>query len=290
MNKLITIIGQTSSGKSALGLALAKEFNGEIVSADSRQVYTGLDYCSGKVTKEEQAEVRHHLIDVAKLGETFTLFDYQKLAYQAIDEIIGKGKVPFLVGGTGLYSRAVVEGYNLTETAPNEKLRAELEKKSLEELLVVCNDKGIALPTEVTKRRLIRLIESESSEKKENSSRYEVLQLGIKFNREEIYRRIKTRLEARMPHMISEIKNLLANGVDRNFLMSLGLEAKYVCMFLAGEFANYEEFFEELFKEERHFAKRQDTWLKKEKNVVWLDGSGNLFAQAKPIVEKFLKN
>ena len=114
MEKLISIIGLTSSGKSSLGINLAKKFNGEIVSADSRQVYKGLDWCSGKVTKQEQEIVKHHLIDVVSLGTQFTLFDFQKLAYEKIDDIISRGKVPFLVGGTGLYSRSVVEGYNLT--------------------------------------------------------------------------------------------------------------------------------------------------------------------------------
>jgi tRNA dimethylallyltransferase len=123
MEKLISIVGQTSSGKSDLGIALAREFDGEIVSADSRQVYKGLDFCSGKVNEEEQAQAVHHLIDVCDLGTQFTLFDFQKLAYEKIDDIIARGKVPFLVGGTGLYSRSVVEGYNLAKVKPDENKR-----------------------------------------------------------------------------------------------------------------------------------------------------------------------
>ena len=121
MEKLISIVGLTSSGKSGLGIELARLFNGEIVSADSRQVYRGLDWCSGKVSKEEQAEAVHHLIDIANLGEQFTLFDFQQMAYDSIDDIIARGKRPFLVGGTGLYSRAVVEGYQLLKNKPNEE-------------------------------------------------------------------------------------------------------------------------------------------------------------------------
>ena len=290
MKKLITVIGQTSSGKSSLAIDLAKKFNGEIVSADSRQVYIGLDYCSGKVSKEEQAEVKHHLIDVVELKKPFTLYDFQKMAYASIDEIISKGKVPFLVGGTGLYSRSVVEGYNLSESTPDENMRKALEEKSLDKLIGLCKQKNIQIPKEPTKRRLIRLIENIDNEKLPNSPRYEVLQLAIKFEREEIYNRIKLRLNARMPKMIEEIKNLISCGVSKEFLRSLGLEAKFVTDYLDNKFSSFNEFFEELFKEERHFAKRQDTWLKKEKNVVWLDGNGNLLEQAESVVQKFLNS
>lgn len=290
MKKLITVIGQTSSGKSSLAIGLAKKFNGEIVSADSRQVYIGLDYCSGKVSKEEQAEVKHHLIDVVELKKPFTLYDFQKMAYASIEEIIAKGKVPFLVGGTGLYSRSVVEGYNLSECTPDENMRKALEEKSLDELIGLCKQKNIQIPKEPTKRRLIRLIENIDNEKLPNSPRYEVLQLAIKFEREEIYNRIKSRLNARMPKMIEEIKNLISFGVSKEFLRSLGLEAKFVTDYLDNKFSDFNEFFEELFKEERHFAKRQDTWLKKEKNVVWLDGNGNLLEQAEDVVQKFLNS
>ena len=290
MKKLIAIVGQTSSGKSSLGIDLAKIFDGEIVSADSRQVYKGLDWCSGKVSKQEMQEVKHHLIDVATLGEQFSLFDFQSQAYDAIDDIHARGKIPFLVGGTGLYSRSVVEGYDLTADKPNDELRHCLERLSLEELKEKCHQRGIEVEGETTCRRLIRLLEKESAEKRENKPRFDVLQIGIKFEREEIYERIKIRLEARMPHMIEEIKRLRASGVSEDFLNSLGLEAKYIQKYLNGEFSSYDEFFEELFKEERHFAKRQQTWYNKEKNIVWLDAHDNLFENAKQLIKKILKN
>ena len=290
MKKLIAIVGQTSSGKSSLGISLAKFFDGEIVSADSRQVYVGLDWCSGKVTKEEMAEVKHHLIDIAELGNQFTLFDFQKQAYDSIDDIISRNKIPFLVGGTGLYSRSVIEGYSLEPLKPDQKLRDDLESLSLEELKSVCESKGIEVDGETTKRRLVRMLETFGEEKKPNQPKYDVLQIGIKFDRAEIYERIRVRLEVRMPHMIEEIKHLLKNGADPEFLNTLGLEAKYVQKYLNGEFATYEEFFEELFKEERHFAKRQQTWYNKEKNIVWLDAHDDLFENAKKLIEKFLKN
>ena len=290
MEKLVTVIGLTSSGKSSLGIELAKKFNGEIVSADSRQVYEGLDWCSGKVTTEEQAEVKHHMIDVAKLGEQFTLFDFQEQAYAAIDDILKRGKQPFLVGGTGLYSRSVVEGYRLTKSKPDEQLRQSLENCSREDLLKICEEKQIVVEGEITNRRLIRAIETASQEKLPNEPRYEVLQIGVYWSREEIYERIKLRLEMRMPNMIEEIKGLLAAGVDADFLKSLGLEAKFVVDYLDGKFETYEEFFEELFKEERHFAKRQNTWYGKEQNVVWLDAKDNLIENASKLVSQFLQN
>lgn len=289
MEKLVTVVGLTSSGKSSLGIELAKHFNGEIVSADSRQVYKGLDFCSGKVSEEELLMVKHHLINISNLGEQFTLFDFQKLAYESIDDIIARKKVPFLVGGTGLYSRSVVEGYSLSESKPNEELREKLSKLSLEELREICKEKNLDIDGEQTCRRLIRIIEKNETGVK-NEPKYDVLQIGIKWSREEIYERIKIRLQQRMPNMIEEIKNLLNSGVDRDFLMSLGLEAKFVILYLENCFESYEEFFEELFKEERHFAKRQQTWFNKEKNLVWIEPDENLIKNSIELVEKFLND
>ncbi len=288
MKKLISVIGLTSSGKSSLGIELAKRFNGEIVSADSRQVYVGLDWCSGKVTADEQAEIKHHLLDVVDLGTQFTLFDFQKQAYEKIEDIISRGKTPFLVGGTGLYSRAVVEGYNLIEQKPDENFRKNLEKLSDEQLNDLCKKYNAKVDGEVTRRRLIRAIEVASLEKLPNKPRYNVLQIGVKWEREEIYERIKTRLEARMPNMIEEIKGLTQKGVSKEFLQGLGLEAKFVVDLLDNKFESYDIFFEELFKEERHFAKRQNTWYNKEKNVVWLDAKDNLVEKATKLVKDFL--
>lgn len=306
MEKLISVIGLTSSGKSALAVELAKMFNGEIVSADSRQVYVGLDWCSGKITKDEMQGVKHHLLDVVSLGTQFTLYDFQCQAYSAIDDILSRGKQPFLVGGTGLYSRSVVEGYNLSSFSPNAELRKSLENLSLDELKSLCEKKGIEFSDEPTKRRLIRLIEKcdlitessgekksyENSEKniEKNTPRYDVLQIGINWEREKIYNRIKQRLISRLPHMIDEVKNLLGSGVKKEFLISLGLEAKLVTQYILGEFPSYESFFDELFKQECHFAKRQQTWMRREKNVVWLDAEDNLLEKSAKLIENFLKN
>ena len=310
MEKLISIIGLTSSGKSDLAIALAQRFNGEIVSADSRQVYRGLDYCSGKVSDAERALVSHHLLDVADLGTQFTLHDFQLLAYEAIDDIISRKKVPFLVGGTGLYSRSVVEGYILEDGSPDIKLREELENASTEDLRAICDYLKISVCGEVTKRRLVRMLEKsglkvsdlkklQSGELVETSHtqaeqgikkqpRFQVLQIGIRWGREKTYERIKLRLERRMKNMIEEIRAMLNSGVDPNFLKQLGLEAKCVAAYILGEYSSYEEFFEDLYKQERHFAKRQQTWYNKEQDTVWLDAEDNLLEKATELVKEFL--
>lgn len=310
MEKLISIVGLTSSGKSDLAIALAQKFNGEIVSADSRQVYRGLDYCSGKVSKAEQKLAPHHLLDVANLGEQFTLYDYQKMAYKAIDSIIGRGKIPFLVGGTGLYSRSVVEGYNLSEGAPNKDLRQALEEFSFDELRALCSQLDMSLEREITKRQVIRLLEksglsttdlekfkrgerldvtcTELGITVQKQPKYDVLQIGIRWDREKIYQRIKLRLEKRMPKMIEEIQSLIDAGADVNFLKQLGLEAKCVAAYLLGEYNSYDEFFDDLYKEERHFAKRQQTWYNKEQDTVWLDAEDDLATHAERLVQEFL--
>ena len=200
------------------------------------------------MTKEEMAEVKHHLIDVTTLGCQFSLYDFQTKAYEAIDDILKRGKVPFLVGGTGLYSRSVIEGYGLEPSKPDETLRNSLEGLSLDELKQMAKEKGFEVEGETTCRRLIRLLEKNPEEKQENKPRYDVFQIGIAFSREEIYERIRVRLEMRMPYMIEEIKELLSCGVSPEFLNTLGLEAKYVQKYLNGEFESYEAFFEELFK------------------------------------------
>ena len=135
MEKLVVIAGTNASGKSGLGIELAEKFNAEIVSADSRQVFEGLDLGSGKVTKEEMKGIRHHLLDVAKPNDFFSLSDYQSLAYSAVDDIVSRGKTPFLVGGTGLYVNSVVDGYNLSTVAPDMELRQSVEAKTLQELI-----------------------------------------------------------------------------------------------------------------------------------------------------------
>ena len=292
-NKLITVIGTTASGKSSLGIELADLYGGEIVSADSRQIYRKMDLGTGKITPEEGARVKHHLIDILDAPEPFSMADFQGLAYEAIDGIIERGRLPFLVGGTGLYSRSVVEGYNLSDVAPNEKLRDELLAKSREELIDILHSHGETdIPDEYSSRRLIRMIEKRAggdSDGAENTPRYEVLQLAMTYPRDVLYQRILERLDARIADgMIDEIRSLHESGVSGEFLERLGLEYRYTYRYIAGLYPSFEDYRAELYKEICHFAKRQMTWFKKEKNVVWLDTSGDFLAEAKGYIDRFL--
>ena len=234
-NKLITVIGTTASGKSSLGIELADIYGGEIVSADSRQIYRKMDLGTGKITPEEAARVPHHLIDILDAGEPFSMADFQGLAYEAIDGIIERGKLPFLVGGTGLYSRSVVEGYNLSDVAPSEELREELLKKSREELIGILNSYGVTdIPAEYSSRRLIRMIEKKeggTDSEKENEPRYDVLQLAMTYPRDVLYSRISDRLDARINDgMIEEIRSLYEGGVSV-YNLRLATSVKYLKSF-----------------------------------------------------------
>ena len=293
-NKLITVIGTTASGKSSLGIELADYYGGEIVSADSRQIYRKMDLGTGKITPEEAARVKHHLIDILDAGEPFSMADFQGLAYEAIDGIIGKGKIPFLVGGTGLYSRSVVEGYTLSDVAPDEELRERLLEKSREELIEILAGLDVTdIPDEYSHRRLIRMIEKKqggTDGDTENQPRYEVLQLGLTYPREVLYSRILERLDARIRDgMREEIRSLYESGVSGEFLERLGLEYRYTYRYITGQYPSFEDYRAELYKEICHFAKRQGTWFKKEKNVVWLDTEGDFLSEAKRHIDKFLE-
>lgn len=291
VNKIVSIVGLTSSGKSDLAISLAKHFNGEIVSADSRQIYIGMDYCTGKVSKAEQAEVKHHLIDIIPTNSSYSLARYQKDAYEAIDDIIARNKLPLLVGGTGLYVRSVVQGYNLSDASVSES-REELLALPREELLAKLKGYGIEnIDKQKTTRHLVRMLEKAANgdtSEKPNNPKYNVFQIGIKFSREQIYARIEKRLDNRLPGILTEVEHLLKTGTTKEFLDRMGLEAKLASDYLLGKFSSYDQFRAELLKQERHFAKRQDTWFKKDTNTIWIDGSSDILPQAIKLIENFL--
>ena len=295
MNKLIVITGTNASGKSGLGVKLAKRFAGEIVSADSRQVFCGLDLGSGKITEEEKQGIPHYLIDVANPNDFFSLKDYQKLAYEAIDDIASRGVNAFLVGGTGLYINCVADGYNLTDASPDLKLRAKIEAMTREEIIKELEKIDPAALSRVdilNKRRLERAYEKSIAgygADKESHPRYEVLEIGVTWPREVLYERIRERLDRRLDEgMIKEVENLRANGATDEFLYKLGLEYRYILMYLRGEFADYNDFYNKLFMEIRHLAKEQMTWFRKRKNIHWIDMQGNPEAEAVVLIEEFL--
>ena len=296
-NKLVVILGTNASGKSGLGIELALKFGAEIVSADSRQVFKGLDLGSGKVTKEEMKGVPHFLLDIAAPGDFFSLMDYQKLAYEAIDDIVSRGKTPFLVGGTGLYVNAVVDGYNLTDAPVDEKLRKKVEAMSLNELQDLITEKcsigGIPENLDMNnKRRLERAAEKLLMGKPlnlESVKRYDTLCLGVTWERQKLYKRIEERLDRRLEQgMIEEVENLMKLGVSDDFLYKLGLEYRYIMMYLRGRFDSKEAFREKLFMEIRHLAKEQMTWFRKRQDITWLDMETDPINQAEGLISNFL--
>ena len=295
MNKLVVIAGPTASGKSGLGIDLALKYNAEIVSADSRQVFKGLDIGSGKVTPEETQGVPHWLLDVAEPNDFFSVKDFQKLAYSAIDDIHSRGVKAFMVGGTGLYVNSVTDGYNLTGKQIDPELRNEVASKTIEELISFLKEKNPEVLNKLdlcNKRRIERAVERVllgNTEEPENTPRYETLVLGTDWPRDVLYERIKKRLDMRLEeqNMIDEIVKLRENGATDEFLYGLGLEYRYILMYLRNEFESFESFCEKLFMEIRHLAKEQMTWFRKRKDMHWLDMTADPFKEACSLIDEF---
>ena len=289
MQKLVVILGPNASGKSDLGIRLAKHFGGEVVSADSRQVYCGLDLASGKITPAQAAGIKHHLIDAADLSEYYSLAQYQRAAFQAIDSIANLGKLPLLVGGTGLYLSAIVEGYQLVDAPPNNQLRAELEALSLPQLVerLQSSDPNAAFRIDTrNRRRLIRAIEIAGAghahpAARKSSPRYRCLQLGLTWPREILIEKIEKRLQERLANgMIEEIARLRSRGVPDQRFEKLGLECRYIARYLRGELGTVEDLRAQLGIAIRQFAKEQLTWFKRDPRIIWLDPFKDYFQEA----------
>lgn len=295
--KLIVILGTTACGKSGLGVELARHVGGEIVSADSRQVYRGLDLGTGKVTEEEMGGVPHHLLDVVDPNESYSVAQFQRDTYAAIDDILARGKVPLLVGGTGLYVRAVAEGYTFRDSQPDPALRAELEGKSAEELYAIFREKTGRTLTggeENNRHRLVRTLEKvlagEDLTEAPRDPHYQVLQLGMTYPREELCRRIDERLIRRLDDgMVEEVERLRKAGATDAFLEGLGLEYRYILWYLTGKLPDREALIDELGRAIKRFAKRQMVWFKKDRDVLWLDTAGDPLAQAEAAADAFLR-
>ena len=293
MEKLIVIAGTNASGKSGLGVELALRYGGEIVSADSRQVFRGLDLGSGKIAPEEMKGVPHHLIDVCDPGDFFSMHDFQRLAYGAIDGIIARGRLPFLVGGTGLYVACVTEGYVMSDNPPDLEYRAYLETFETPELFKMLVK---AVPdTDVepkNRNRVMRLLEklhAGDDHVPHSQSRYECLKLGVTWDRETLKKRIDERLQRRLDAgMIDEVRGLIDRGVSVGFLKKLGLEYRYITQYLIGEIPSEAEMVELLATAIKQFAKRQMTWFRRDKGITWLDMTGNPVAQACGAIDGFL--
>ncbi len=294
LSKIIVIMGTNASGKSGLGVTLAEHYGGEIVSADSRQVFRGLDLGSGKITPEETRGVPHHLIDVCEPGEFFSMHDFQRMAYEAIDGIISRDRLPFLVGGTGLYVASVTEGYVMSDKAPDLEYRAYLETfetpKLYEMLLKALPDTDVEPKNRNRVMRLLEKLHAGDDHVPRSQPRYECLKLGVTWEREALRARIDERLERRLKAgMIEEVKGLMDAGVSAEFLYKLGLEYRFIAQYLNGEISSREEMVELLGTAIKQFAKRQMTWFRRDRDILWLDMTGDPVAQACGEIDRFIQ-
>ena len=299
--KIIVVLGPTASGKSSLGIHLAQEFQGEIVSADSRQVYRGLDIGTAKVTPEERMLVPHHLLDVVEPNETYTVAQFQEQANQALQEIDQRGKQAFLVGGSPHYIQVVVDNLVMPRIPPQPELRAELESQSLSTLITQLEEmdpEGAAKIDRNNPRRVIRALEvclisgkPFSQQRGSAEPLYESLMLGINWPRPVLYRRIDQRVDERIElGMIQEVRDLLAHGVSKERLEDLGLEYRFISQYLRGVYKSEAEMIERLKFAIHDFTRRQLTWFRKETRIHWLEGEGgNYNAEARQEVECFLQ-
>ena len=278
--KVIAIVGPTASGKTNLSIQIAKALNGEIISADSRQIYKGLDIGTGKVTSEEMAGIPHHLLDVWDPSISISVTDYTKEAQRVISEIISRGKVPIICGGTGHYIDSFLLGFEYPEVPPNEKLRNDLESKSASELflqLKTLDSQRASTIDAQNKRRLIRALEIIDTlgkvPTKKTESAFNILWIGISLPQEVLEGNISKRLHSRLARgMIEEAVKIHANGLSFARMEDLGLEYKYLAYFLKNKISKA-ALEKELFIAIRQYAKRQMTWFKKNKEIEWFDVS-----------------
>lgn len=273
MQKMITILGPTASGKTPVAARLAEEIGGEVISADSRQVYRRMDIGTGK-DLEDYGSVPYHLIDICEPGTKYNLFEYQQDFYDVYQQIRSRGAVPILCGGTGLYIEAVLKGYKLSPVPQNQTLRDSLEGKSLDELtdmlvkLKAQNGSNMHNTTDVDScQRAIRAIEIESYNLQHPMPKRELppvdsLIIGIDIDRELRREKITRRLKARLENgMVEEVKALLDEGIPAEDLIYYGLEYKFLTEYLIGQLT-YDEMFQRLEIAIHQFAKRQMTWFR----------------------------
>lgn len=287
--KIIVILGPTASGKSALAVKIAKKIGGEIVSADSRQVYKNLNIGAGKITKKEMGGVPHYCLDIVSPKKVFTVVDFKKCAEKAVEKIFTKNKTPIIVGGTGLYIQAIVDNIVLPEVKPDWKLRKELEKKTTEEMFAMLKKLDSKRAKKIdakNPRRLIRAIEIAKTLGKipnleAELPSYKVLQIGLKLPDEILKKNIEKRIKKMLKDgLVAETKKLRNSGLSWKRIYELGFEYKYPALFLQGKISK-DEMLAKMLLENRQYAKRQMTWFKRDKRIRWIKNQKE--------AEKFLK-
>ncbi len=285
---MIILSGPTAVGKTELSIRLAKEAGCEIISADSAQVYRGMDIGSAKITKEEMQGVPHHLIDILDPTEEFHVALFQKLAKEAVEDISSRGKIPLIVGGTGFYIQALLRDIDFTEKEDDPAYQDELWKKaesdgagSLHEMLLECDPESAAsIPAENIKRTIRALeyfhltgekfsVHNRRESQKPNA--YNAAYFVLNDERETVYDRINRRVDIMMEAgLLSEVQRLLSEGVDPSCNSMQALGYRQICDHLAGK-CTLEEAVDRIKQETRHFAKRQLTWFRREKDVIWVN-------------------
>ncbi len=293
MKKLIVILGPTASGKTELAIKLARKFNGEIVSADSRQVYRDLDIGTAKPTKKEQREVLHRLIDIKNPNQPYSVSQYKQDAIGAINKIIQRNKIPFLVGGTGLYIKAVVDNLYIPKVKPDLKLRRRLEViienkglKNLYEDLVKIDPEAAYIVDPQNPRRIIRALEVAfktkkpfSQQRKKGRPLFKVLQIGLPPNKERIEKRVEEMVKA---GLVKEVKNLIRK-FDKNLATFDAIGYRETINYLEKK-TSLPEAVEKIKKNTWHFARRQMTWFKKDQRIHWVKNQ----KEAEKLIKQFL--
>lgn len=281
MKKVVIILGPTAVGKTDIGINLAKKFNGEIISADSVQIYKGLDIGSAKITKEEMDGVPHHCIDMLPPQSEFSVYDFVTLTKQKIDEIIAKGKLPFIVGGTGLYVRALLGGYDFGGTGRQEDFRSKLEKEADRDLSALYEDLKRKDPERAEKikptdrKRIIRGLEIAEFGNAPQTENVEIdpLVINLSMDREKLYERINLRAEIMVKNGLAyEVRELLRQGVTKESQSMKAIGYKEVIDFLNGEY-DEKRMLELIQQHSRNYAKRQMTFFRSVKEAKIVDAS-----------------
>jgi tRNA dimethylallyltransferase len=290
--KIIVILGPTASGKSDLAVALALKYNGEIISADSRQIYRNMDIGTGKITKKEMRGIPHYLLDIASPKTQLSVAHFQKQAKIAIEKILAKGKAPIICGGTGLYIDAVIDNQIFPDVKPNFQLRKKLEKLTNKELFTKLKKLDPNRAKNIDKhnpRRLIRALEIVIISKKpvpkiQKHRDYDVLKLGVKRDQKQLNELIWKRLLKRLKgKMINEIKKLTKSGVSFKRLYDFGLEYRWISLYLQKKVTK-EQMIQRLYKAIKDFSKRQMTWFKRDSEIHWIKNQ----KEAERLIKNFL--
>ena len=289
MQKVVVIAGPTASGKTSLGVELAKKINGEVISADSMQIYKDMTIGTAKPTPEETEGIPHYLIDFVSPDERYSVADFKRDAEEKMDEIISRGKVPIVVGGTGLYIDSLVYGIDYPEIEYDEEYRNELMKKAqteeglkkLYEEAVRLDSKAMEKISSNDKKRITRILEIYNAtgktktelerKSREKGPKFDYAVFAIDWDREKLYERINLRVDIMIEQgLVDEVKTVV-NKYNKFPTAMQGLGYKEVVEYLEGK-TTYEEMIEKIKLETRHFAKRQLTWFRKNKDIIWIDG------------------